>query len=133
MTMTAQDQQQLRRLDSAAETVAAAAEHYRKAVEAVRSGDTPQAYVEERAGFVLLQSLLPHPVMHHAAVPLKPSELLRELKKNTLGYLKLLLPIIVVLGGLYFLIKSGSTGDVSKGYSTMSGEEAAKATAYPRK
>ncbi|MEI6464519.1 MAG: hypothetical protein WCQ89_07320 [Verrucomicrobiota bacterium] len=57
----------------------------------------------------------------------------KDWPKAIAEYLKFLVPALLVLGALLYLVMSGSTGDMSKGYKGMTPEEAARASAYPTK
>jgi hypothetical protein len=99
----------------------------------VRQGDTQGAFGEGRSAKLLLEPL--QPSAHRAPVRAEPTLVERMVAKAKAlaEYLKFLVPALLVLGALLYLVLSGSSGDLSKGYSGMTPEEAARTSAYPIK
>ena len=46
---------------------------------------------------------------------------------------KFLLPALLLLVFLLYMVLSGSTGDITKRYSNMTADQAARVTAYPER
>ena len=133
MALSEDDLKQIWDFNRAAEACEAAAGHFRHATEQVKQGDTQGAFREGRSARKLLEPL--QPAAHRPAVRAEPSLTERALEqtKSIADYLKFVVPLLAVLGLLLYLVLSGSTGDMAKGYSSMSPEEAARINAYPTK
>jgi hypothetical protein len=133
MALSEDDLKQIWDFNRAAEACEAAAGHFRHATELMQQGDTPGAFGEGRSARLLLEPL--QPAAHRAPVRAEPglAERVVAKAKAIAEYLKFLVPALLVLGALLYLVMSGSTGDMSKGYKGMTPEEAARASAYPTK
>ena len=133
MALSEDDLKQIWDFNRAAEACEAAAGHFRRATELVRQGDTRGAFGEGRSARQLLEPL--QPAAHRPPVRAEPTlaERMVAKAKAIADYLKFLVPALLVLGALLYLVLSGSSGDLSKGYSGMTPEEAARASAYPTK
>ncbi len=133
MTESEQDLKQIWDLHQAAQAAESAALHFRRAAELVRAGDTQQAFAQSRAAHELLRPLLPAPAASHVVAPPTLKDRAVQARKSAADYLKILVPAALILGLLGYAVLSGWTGDMSKGYSGMSREDAVRATAYPKR
>ena len=133
MTESEQDLKQIWDLHQAAQAAEAAALHFRLAADLVRSGDTHKAFAESKTAHELLRPLLPVPAVSHATAPPSLKARAVQARKTLADYLKILLPAALILGLLGYAVLSGWSGDMSKGYSGMSREEAVRSTSYPKR
>jgi hypothetical protein len=123
-------------LQRAAEAADAAAAHLRRAADRLREGDTAQCLAERKLAQDLLQPLLPSRPLQSAPVvgPVDVGRWARSLEalRVLADYLKILVPLAVVLGLLTYSVLSGWSGDMTRGYHEMSPKDAARSTAYPK-
>ena len=120
-------------LQRAAEAADAAAAHLRRSADRLREGDTLQSLAERKLAQDLLRPLLPSPPVHTTPMVgvgrwARSLEALRVLA----DYLKILVPVAVVLGLLTYSVLSGWSGDMTRGYHDMSPKDATRSTAYPK-
>jgi hypothetical protein len=124
-------QQRIWELHRAGYAAEAAAAHFRTAANRLRDGDPVHCLAESKLAQDLLRPFLPSlPVR---AEPVRPDwrargkSLLRGLAEN----LKILLPLILVLGLLAYGLLSGGEDDLTRGDCDITPADAARSTAHP--
>lgn len=110
-----------------ANTLRAAAGAYDQAAEHLAQNNEPQSYVAYRQAREVLETIvddLPRPVLKTAAIHAE------EKPRHEWGWVKYMIPVAIVLVVLYFLVASGTTGDLSKTWDTS--RDIRDAVRYPK-
>jgi len=108
-------------------TLKAAASAYEQAAEHLLENNEPQSYVSYRHAREVLETIvddLPRPVVKTAVVHAV------EKPRHEWGWVKYMIPVAIVLVVLYFLVTSGTTGDLSKTWDTS--RDIRDAVRYPK-
>lgn len=131
-------QRRIWNLQRAADAADAAAVHLRRSADRLREGDEVQSFAEHKLARDLLRPLVPGqpvrrtPVVMGAGAGVGRWARSRQALRVLADYLKILVPLAVVLGLLTYSVLSGWSGDMTRGYNEMSSKDAARSTAYPK-
>jgi len=112
---------------SLANTLRAAASAFDKAAEHLAESNESESYVAYRQARDVLESIvddLPRPVLKPAVIHAE------EIPSHDWGWVKYMIPVAIVLVVLYFLVTSGTTGDLSKTWDTS--RDIRDAVRYPK-
>jgi hypothetical protein len=110
-----------------ANTLRSAASAYDQAAEHLDQSNEPQSYVAYRQAREILETIvddLPRPVLKTAVIHAE------EKPSHDWGWVKYMIPVAILLVVLYFLVTSGTTGDLSKTWDTS--RDIRDAVRYPK-
>ena len=133
MDISEEDAKKILQFKLAAEAYEAAAAQFRLAAEHLQQGDTEASLADNRSALAIVEKQRSASHKPPARPRPVPSARVLVVKNPIVEYLKFLLPAFLLLVFLLYMVLSGSTGDITKRYSTMTTGEAARATSYPER
>ena len=133
MDISEEDAKKILQFKLAAEAYAAAAAQFRLAAEHLQQGDIEGSLADNRSALAIVEKQ--RSVSHKPPARPRPAVSARVLtvRHPIVEYLKFLLPALLLLVFLLYMVLSGSTGDITKRYSNMTADQAARVTAYPER